>query len=891
MNREQFLNYLKNPSSLDNKSLPELTEIVNEYPYFQTAHLLLVKNLHNQENIKFNNQLKISSAYILDRKVLYTLIYEKLVNEVKEAKTAPVIDEPVQTDLLQKDLAYLPTGQAGRPAGIEKPITIIDTATIIEESPIDIHRKDEITERIPEILQSEQTPAEIPVISKEKKSEPIVTAIENPIETVKEEAPVIIINEPVATIENIIVTDNPVIEEHPSESKENFISAEAPADIKIGTNAQEKIGQIQPAETVSPVQIVEKKEEIAEQEIKDEKDKGLADSVMQKILMLQKLKLKELEALEMNASKEFEIKKIERDDSADKEIKQAEEKILEPEQISAIEIPIAKDEPEIEKTTEDKKTRFGDPAKETIADKILRELREKREKQAIISSPIKRKIITEEPKITEPVISAEPVVASEKKETYFIDPEHESLADKILKQVRERREKLEKKEEKAEVDKEFKVEEKLTDPVNKPETQEIPEINIIKQETVTIQTEPVITVIYEEKTEEIISEEVAVSIQPEDLKIQVPEPEFIEEKSLYHDFDKEEYPDTIILKTDHPVEESPVELTEEKLPEKITFEIIEPDIAPITVLEAFIKLPSLDEDEDFVAEPEPGKANLLVDEEVAFTESLPEATTTIHEPDQIPTETRINEDPVITDTSPLMDIAALQALFTDIVNSQLNKLVDEKLDLIHTKNSENIESLLKELKNEVNSFVERSSEARDIITEDLVEFDFTDESETPAGDTLPTGRQAGQAGGRQETEIEFKTEESDESEGLFEFEKSGVVDYFVKENVKTEMKQPLPVIESTVSKYSNLNSDLIDKFLRGEHKIVPAESARSYKEVSKQSIEESEECISETLARIYLKQGHYNKALLAYRKLSLKYPEKSIYFAAQIEKLKKLINE
>ena len=47
---------------------------------------------------------------------------------------------------------------------------------------------------------------------------------------------------------------------------------------------------------------------------------------------------------------------------------------------------------------------------------------------------------------------------------------------------------------------------------------------------------------------------------------------------------------------------------------------------------------------------------------------------------------------------------------------------------------------------------------------------------------------------------------------------------------------------------------------------------------------------TETLAQIYLEQGYRQEALDIYSKLSLRYPEKSVYFAALIEEINKKDN-
>ena len=87
-------------------------------------------------------------------------------------------------------------------------------------------------------------------------------------------------------------------------------------------------------------------------------------------------------------------------------------------------------------------------------------------------------------------------------------------------------------------------------------------------------------------------------------------------------------------------------------------------------------------------------------------------------------------------------------------------------------------------------------------------------------------------------------------------------------------------------------ADLIDKFLREEPRMSkPKTEFYNPVNMAKQSVAEDITFVSETLAKIFVLQGNYIKALQAYENLRLKYPEKRLYFAAQIKNLRKLINQ
>ena len=82
--------------------------------------------------------------------------------------------------------------------------------------------------------------------------------------------------------------------------------------------------------------------------------------------------------------------------------------------------------------------------------------------------------------------------------------------------------------------------------------------------------------------------------------------------------------------------------------------------------------------------------------------------------------------------------------------------------------------------------------------------------------------------------------------------------------------------------------NLIDRFIAAKPKIQPIKKDVSTFNIANAQMIQPEALMTETLARIYMEQKNYNKAIQSYKILSLKYPEKSGFFADQIQAVKEL---
>lgn len=111
---------------------------------------------------------------------------------------------------------------------------------------------------------------------------------------------------------------------------------------------------------------------------------------------------------------------------------------------------------------------------------------------------------------------------------------------------------------------------------------------------------------------------------------------------------------------------------------------------------------------------------------------------------------------------------------------------------------------------------------------------------------------------------------------------------FFDQQGENEEAKKLKVKKSNVSQV-----ELIEKFIQNEPQFdkklgAQLDSEYEQEDLSSKKMKHSDEFSTETLAELYYQQKKYKKAVNIYEKLSLKFPEKRTYFAAQIQKIKEV---
>ncbi|MCH3884353.1 hypothetical protein [Tenacibaculum aquimarinum] len=118
MDKNRYIQILNTPHLIQQEEITELKKVIDEFPYFQSARSLYLKALNNQKSFKYNNELKTTAAYTIDRTVLFNFITSTIFTEetsTKEATLHQQIAEEIQQEEPQEVLDIKEELSLGKP--------------------------------------------------------------------------------------------------------------------------------------------------------------------------------------------------------------------------------------------------------------------------------------------------------------------------------------------------------------------------------------------------------------------------------------------------------------------------------------------------------------------------------------------------------------------------------------------------------------------------------------------------------------------------------------------------------------------------------------------------------------------------------------------------------
>ncbi|MET0944976.1 MAG: hypothetical protein ABWY22_06190 [Flavobacterium sp.] len=83
MNVTDYTYLMNKPDAITEKQSEALSNVLNEFPYFQSARALRLKGLYNQNSFKYNYALKVTAAHTTDRTVLFDFITSETFTSIQ----------------------------------------------------------------------------------------------------------------------------------------------------------------------------------------------------------------------------------------------------------------------------------------------------------------------------------------------------------------------------------------------------------------------------------------------------------------------------------------------------------------------------------------------------------------------------------------------------------------------------------------------------------------------------------------------------------------------------------------------------------------------------------------------------------------------------------------
>ena len=117
MNKDEFTSYLKDPGMLNSDSVSQLSSLISEFPYCQSARILLTLNLFKEQNVRYDAELKTTAIYVNNRRLLkkhidslntkkvVVILPDEDIIEKQDTSTDHVTEEEVVKEVLSEHQA------------------------------------------------------------------------------------------------------------------------------------------------------------------------------------------------------------------------------------------------------------------------------------------------------------------------------------------------------------------------------------------------------------------------------------------------------------------------------------------------------------------------------------------------------------------------------------------------------------------------------------------------------------------------------------------------------------------------------------------------------------------------------------------------------------------
>ncbi len=182
MNVTDYTYLMNKPDAISEKQAEALGNVLNEFPYFQSARALRLKGLYNQNSFKYNYALKVTAAHTTDRTVLFDFItsesFTSIQGEFYDRKLRDLLDinvfesEIISPEEIRKaiEVRIDPVEKSILDSIKEATGATFEKSEIIEEKPIDLPSEQSILDTFKEVtitaseepVKIEEKPIELP---------------------------------------------------------------------------------------------------------------------------------------------------------------------------------------------------------------------------------------------------------------------------------------------------------------------------------------------------------------------------------------------------------------------------------------------------------------------------------------------------------------------------------------------------------------------------------------------------------------------------------------------------------------------------------------------------------------------------------------------------------